>query len=510
MVVVPLTSTTHLPTPSVVEAPAPTRRSGAQVRRVYWTRWWVAAVVSLLSAQQCAIWLTFGPISQEATTFYGIDNATVALFSAYGQIAFLPFAPLVALLLDKGGLRVTVVVGCLVDLVGAAVRCAAVGPSGVWAIHLGQFLNGIVGCVVLIAPAKISQVWFPPHERATATSLVTLANYAGLAVGFILVPWQTSTWGVVAMLRQWAVIAAVTTVAAIAYFPAVPRTPPSASAALAPEPFVTGLRALLTNRHVLLLCLACGLPNGFAGAFNSVISIILSPAPWNLTDSVSTSGGAATMLQSSAWLGMWAAVAGVIGGMFIAPLVDRTRKYKAALGLLCTATAASSTWFLLTVQGFIPGGAGAVYAAVIATSLFINPTLPLFVELACEIAYPTSASTVDAVVQFFFNAFGLVFQVIGMASSVFNTAPTTMAWLTPAAAAAALILLFLVRDEHKRLALDAHGAGGGAGSGSGTGGGGGGGMLDGDLEADTDADILSDTAAAKRHLLHDYDHDAIN
>ena len=46
-------------------------------------------------------------------------------------------------------------------------------------IHAGQMLNGIAGCVVMAAPPYLSNLWFPPHERITATGVATLLNYMG-------------------------------------------------------------------------------------------------------------------------------------------------------------------------------------------------------------------------------------------------------------------------------------------------------------------------------------------
>ena len=39
--------------------------TGGQVR-VYWQRWWILALFSLFTMEQCAIWNTFGPIAQSA------------------------------------------------------------------------------------------------------------------------------------------------------------------------------------------------------------------------------------------------------------------------------------------------------------------------------------------------------------------------------------------------------------------------------------------------------------
>ena len=34
--------------------------------RVHWQRWWILALFSLFTMEQCAIWNTFGPIAQSA------------------------------------------------------------------------------------------------------------------------------------------------------------------------------------------------------------------------------------------------------------------------------------------------------------------------------------------------------------------------------------------------------------------------------------------------------------
>ena len=36
------------------------------------------------------------------------------------------------------------------------------------------------------APAKIANVWFPPHQRAIATSVLSVLNPVGSGVGFVV------------------------------------------------------------------------------------------------------------------------------------------------------------------------------------------------------------------------------------------------------------------------------------------------------------------------------------
>lgn len=47
-------------------------------------------------------------------------------------------------------------------------------------------LSGIAGVVTFAGPPLVSSVWFPAHQRATSTAIVSLFNYAGVAVAFVL------------------------------------------------------------------------------------------------------------------------------------------------------------------------------------------------------------------------------------------------------------------------------------------------------------------------------------
>ena len=51
-------------------------------------------------------------------------------------------------------------------------------------IHAGQILNGLAGCVVMATPPYLSNIWFPPHERITATAVTTLVGYTGELIAF--------------------------------------------------------------------------------------------------------------------------------------------------------------------------------------------------------------------------------------------------------------------------------------------------------------------------------------
>ncbi len=50
----------------------------------------------------------------------------------------------------------------------------------------GAVLSGIAGVVTFAGPPLVSSVWFPADQRATATAILSLFNYAGVAFSFII------------------------------------------------------------------------------------------------------------------------------------------------------------------------------------------------------------------------------------------------------------------------------------------------------------------------------------
>ena len=55
-------------------------------------------------------------------------------------------------------------------------------------LHAGQFLNGLAGPVAMSTPPVVSSLFFPPNQRATATSIMAVSNYLGVALTFLVGP----------------------------------------------------------------------------------------------------------------------------------------------------------------------------------------------------------------------------------------------------------------------------------------------------------------------------------
>ena len=52
--------------------------------------------------------------------------------------------------------------------------------------HLGNIFVGLAGPVAFAAGPVLSSVWFPPHQRTTATAIATIAGFAGAAACFVV------------------------------------------------------------------------------------------------------------------------------------------------------------------------------------------------------------------------------------------------------------------------------------------------------------------------------------
>ena len=138
----------------------------------------------------------------------------------------------------------------------------------------------------MAAPPLISSTWFPSSERTTATAIGQAFNALGNGVAMLLGPalihyqpgsgtnttqhftaFQPSTSNSSQTKEQvqddidtyMEVLAAVAVAIFglfIVYFPSKPPHPPSPSSAVERTEFISGIKALLTNRDALLACFA--------------------------------------------------------------------------------------------------------------------------------------------------------------------------------------------------------------------------------------------------------------
>ena len=217
--------------------------------KVYFYRWIILALFSSVNLCNAFLWVTFAPISDLTATFIGgdIGNTTAVNFLAtVFLILYLP-GSFVGVYVNKTlGLKATVVVGALLNVMGALIRLAGAfakdHTSSSWIFSLlllGQCISSICQPVVLNIASTISNEWFPISERDIATTVSSMFNPIGCAVGqfipALLVSQNASNGtisGMTTLLGFEFALCAVSLACVLAFFQSSPPTPPSPSAAM--------------------------------------------------------------------------------------------------------------------------------------------------------------------------------------------------------------------------------------------------------------------------------------
>ncbi|NWI78824.1 DIRC2 protein, partial [Dryoscopus gambensis] len=263
--------------------------------RVYGRRWLVLLLFSLLGFAQGLVWNTWGPIQNSARLAFGFSGWDIALLVFWGPIGFAPCF-FFMWLMDKKGLRVTVLLTSSLMVLGAGLRCVPVSDLEIRKklIHGGQLLNGLAGPTVMNAAPFLSTTWFSPDERATATAIASLLNYLGSAGAFLVGPLvvpppngtahllsQSNTQHIkdrieAVLYAEFGMVSLIFS-AALAYFPSRPPFPPSVAAASQRLSYRRSFCRLLSNFRFLMIALAYAIPLGVFSGWSGVLDLILTP-----------------------------------------------------------------------------------------------------------------------------------------------------------------------------------------------------------------------------------------
>ncbi|XP_072274012.1 solute carrier family 49 member 4 isoform X2 [Pyxicephalus adspersus] len=424
----------------------------ARSPRVFGRRWLVLILFSALGFLQGLVWNSWGPIQASARAVYGFSSLDIALLVLWGPIGFLPCF-FFMWLMDKKGLRVTVLLTLLCMVFGAGLRCVPVSDLSLRRrfIHVGQLLNGFAGPTAMNAAPFLSTTWFSPDERATATAIASMLNYLGGAfaflVGPLVVPAPNKTSSnlltqehigsikdrIEAVLYAEFGIIAVVFVSVVAYFPARPPVPPSIAAASRRLTYRNSICKLLSNVRFLMIVLAYAIPLGFYAGWCGVLDLILTPIHVTQVD--------------AGWIGFWSIVGGCIVGIAVGRFADSIRGVlKPILVLLFSGSTLAATWFTLTFLSnvtHLPLTTATLYTSCILIGIFLNGSVPIFFEMFVETVYPVPEGITCGFVTFLSNIFTGVLLVF---LTFYHTAISWTNWCLTGSCILGLVLIMCLRE----------------------------------------------------------------
>ncbi|KAM6986315.1 solute carrier family 49 member 4 [Aplochiton taeniatus] len=429
--------------------------------RVYGRRWLVLTLFSLVAFMQGMVWNTWGPIQNSAMKAYEFSKSDIAILVLWGPVGFIPWL-LFMWLMDKKGLRSSLLLATFFMLLGAGLRSAPLGTPVLrrWLIHGGQLLNGLAGPTIMSAGPLLSTTWFAPDQRATATAIASLFGYLGAAMSFVvgplLVPAPNDTLVVnkevvstddnireriqLVLYAEFGAIAVLFGVVLL-YFPSRPPIPPSVAAASQRLSYRSSICRLLSNVRFLMIALAYAVPTGVMSGWAGVLDMILTPANVSQVD--------------AGWIGFWSIVGGCVFGIAMARFADSIRgMLKLILVLMMAGASLASTWFTLTCLTrltHLPSTAATLYTACILVGIFINSSVPIFFELFIETVYPVPEGITCGVVTFLGN---LVTGLLLFFLTFYCTDLSWLNWCLTGSCLLSLLLILFFRESYDRLYLD--------------------------------------------------------
>ncbi|KAH8857569.1 putative MFS-type transporter C09D4.1 [Schistosoma japonicum] len=183
--------------------------------KLYKGRWFALLIFCFCSFANAYQWIHLNIISDRILFLWSAsipgssDDVKMISVDWLSMIYMLTYIPLIfpsTWILNRWGLRVTLIVATVLNALGAWIKCVAgiltyettygmpdqTTPTsnkfGFPILMIGQTICGIAQSGILGIPAHLAAIWFGENEVSTATALGVFGNQIGVAVGFLIPP----------------------------------------------------------------------------------------------------------------------------------------------------------------------------------------------------------------------------------------------------------------------------------------------------------------------------------
>ncbi|CAG8575936.1 7231_t:CDS:2 [Paraglomus occultum] len=369
------------------------------VYELYPHRWYGLTLLFFLNLTNNLYWLTFAPVTEISANYLAVSDTAVTLLGTIFLIVFVIMSPCAGFMLDRWGLRKSLLFGAFLSALGGWIRysgCLVNAVKGRYAIIIiGQIVCAVSNCIFLTAPTNFAMTWFSDGGRTTANMVGSVANPLGGAVAQILIPSVVTEESRLPLALILTASIATVTAIPVLFLRDKPPSYPSFSASQPPEKFGSGFKKLLTNWNFLVIWIAFTTIVGFFSAFLILMNDILSPYGYDETKSGII--GAVTILS------------GLVGAGISGPLIDKTKAYKT---LIKSVTPVVGVGFFL-LPFVVRENAYAEIAIVCSLIGFLSfSLLPVALEIGVECTFPVSANTSAAILWLGGQGGGVIFTIV--------------------------------------------------------------------------------------------------
>lgn len=353
-------------------------------------RWFILTSYFLVVFANGVQYGSISAVSTMVSEAYNLEMWKVNMFTLIFMIIY-PFVLVPeSWLCDDYSLRIGIMVSACCTLTAAAVKLFC--NQSIFSCFIGQFLAGLFQPVLLDTPGKLAANWFNENIRTIICSVGCLADVVGIFIGFI---WNVlfinpHATGETFKDQFWMYIFSEFVLNVFFCAPAFfifkdrPDVPPAPSQDIFENPIATtseGLKMLLTNVRFIYLLIA----SFFVLGYYNVMGIIINAM---------TGMYGITVIENNLFYATSSFI-GIITSIFFSVLVDKTKKFRLILLLLCLFGIIFQAVFTILLELSLRYNLNKFAIGITVYSLVVLVVIPFYtvgINYACEITFPVGES----------------------------------------------------------------------------------------------------------------------
>ena len=361
-------------------------------------RWFFVISYFLLVFANQFQWVTFSAIATDFSKNYHKPLWKVNMFSLIYMIIY-PFTCIPeGWLIDEYSIRFSLIITAGCNLVGAGLKLLVNKDDSMASLYIGQILCSILQPVLLNSPGKIAANWFRDDIRNVICTICCLAVNIGALVGFLWnlafidqnvdeEKFKDQVFNYI--LSEFILIAAfcIPTFFITKDKPEIPPSPSQNEEKIKRPDFGESLKLLFTNKNFIYLIFSYFFVIGYFYTISTVINSLL--------DLYTITGKQSSVIYAVS------SIFGMLASLIISWLLDKYKKFKLFMILLCISGTVFQALFTLLLELIETKGLNAYAIGLVVYSLInivVGPFFSIGMNYACEITFPVGESINGSVI----------------------------------------------------------------------------------------------------------------
>jgi len=355
-------------------------------------RWYVMIAYCLTVFANGFQWVTFSAIATKFSENYDTPSWKVNMFSLIYMIIY-PFVCIPeGYLIDNYSTRLGIIIAAGTTLLGSGLKMLVNKDTSLACCFVGQFFSGLFQPALLNSPGKIAANWFREDIRTVICTICCLADTVGIFVGFLWnmafidedAPRDEYRDQVFNYILSEFILNVVFCLPAFFIFKDKPDIPPSPSQSDDNSKkigLIQSLKMLFTNIRFIYLLIATLFVVGYYDVMGTIIN--------SLFEMYEITGNESNIIYAVS------SVAGMLASLLISWLLDKYKKFKLFMVILCISGTVLQALFTFLME-LAKSKDFSAYAVALVLYTLVNiivvPFYTIGMNYACEITYPVGES----------------------------------------------------------------------------------------------------------------------